>query len=82
MSVTWFLPIFAVLFAYACRGQRQWVAATVVASFFQAASPILVSGGGRLSGLQTAYALLPIGAVQFVLRSFQLNRERKSVFSL
>jgi len=82
MSVTWFLPIFVILFVYACRGQRQWVTATIVASFFQAATPILLSAGGRLSGLQTAYALLPIGVFQFILRSFQLDRQRQSIFRI
>lgn len=82
MSVTWFLPIFVILFVYACRGQRQWVGATIVASFFQAATPILLSAGGRLSGLQTAYALLPIGVFQFIVGSFQLNRQRQSIFRI
>lgn len=82
MSVTWFLPIFVILFVYACRGQRQWLFATVVASFFQAASPILLSGGGRLIGLQTAYALLPIGAFQFILQSFQAKRPGQSMFRI
>jgi len=71
MSLTWFAPIFLLLMVYACRGERQWVAATCVASFFQAASPLLLTAGGRLSGIQPAYLLLPIGMVYFFIHTFQ-----------
>ena len=71
MSLTWFAPIFLLLMMYACRGERQWVAATCVASFFQAASPLLITAGARPIGVQPAYLLLPIGMVYFFIHAFQ-----------
>jgi hypothetical protein len=73
MSATWFTPFFLIFLIYACRGQRQWAVSTIVASFFQAASPILVVAGGRINGLQPAYALLPVGVAQILFESFNLK---------
>src|ERR1700759_808910 len=67
MGITLFTPFFLLFVLYACLGERQWVVATLVAAFFQAASPLLLAGGGRITGIQTAYALLPLGVMHLVL---------------
>jgi hypothetical protein len=77
MHVTWFAPFFLVQLLYACRGEREWGKATIFASFFQAASPVLVTLGGRISGLQPAYALIPIGILHFVSTSLRSKKTRK-----
>lgn len=59
MYFTAFFPFFAIAFLFAIRGPNQWAIATAVLSFFQAASPILLSVGGRPIGLAPAYCLLP-----------------------
>ncbi len=82
MSVTWFAPLFLCLFVWACRGERQWVAATVVATFFQAASPILFVAGGRNIGMQPAYLLLPVGLTQFFMHAFRPRAEFATRFRL
>ena len=76
MSATWFAPFFLIFLIYACRGQRQWASATIVASFLQAASPLLVVAGGRINGLQPAYALLPVGMAQLAFESFNLKNAK------
>src|SRR5581483_9095397 len=67
VELTAFAPFFAILLVYACRGERQWVTATLLGSFFQGASPLLVTAGGRVSGIQTAYGLLPLGLIYLVM---------------
>jgi len=78
MALTWFLPIFLVFLIYSCWGERQWTAATIVASFFQAASPLLITAGGRINGLQPAYFLLAVGFVFFVLRTLGVETHKDS----
>jgi hypothetical protein len=82
MALTWFAPIFLMLFIWSCLGQRRWMAATVMASFFQAASPLLLTVGGRYVGVQPAYLLLPIGAAQFLMRKFEPRLELVTGFRL
>jgi hypothetical protein len=70
MHPTAFFPIFLGLMVYACRGRHQWMMATIVGSFLQGATPILITAGGRLSGLQTAYGLIPIGIFYFIVDAY------------
>lgn len=74
--VTAFTPIFVILAVMACRGIPQWMTATMIAAFFQSASPILTTAGGRLSGIATAYALLPIGMLHFL--TYKLRNPRSA----
>jgi hypothetical protein len=67
MALTLFTPFFLLFALYACLGERQWVMATLTSAFLQAASPILLAAGGRITGIQTAYALLPLGVMHLVL---------------
>lgn len=66
MEITAFAPFFAILLLYACGSERRWVVATLLGSFFQGASPILVTAGGRISGIQPAYGLLPLGVLYWL----------------
>jgi hypothetical protein len=61
MQFTPFFPIFLLFLAYAVSGPQRWALATGILTFFQAASPLLIGGGGRAFGLSPAYCLLPIG---------------------
>jgi hypothetical protein len=63
MSLTLYLPIFIIFLIYACRGEREWALASIISSFAEAASPLLVSAGGRITGTQTVYLLIPIGMI-------------------
>lgn len=76
MSLTFYLLIFIFFFFYACRGERQWVLATLGSSFFEAASPILVNAGGRVTGFQSAYLLLPIGVIHLYGAAMRESRMR------
>src|SRR5882724_7170909 len=78
MGITLFAPIFLAFFLYACRGERQWAMATITSSFLQAATPVLVSAGGRITGIQTAYALLPLGVLHLVLDQLRQSRQTDS----
>jgi hypothetical protein len=74
MIVTWFAPFFIIAAIYAFGTVQRWMNATVSLSIFQAASPILLTAGGRFSGVQPAYALLPIGVLHFVIRALESRR--------
>jgi hypothetical protein len=67
MQLTDFAPIFVVMLFWACFGARQWLAATLIASLFQGATPVLLTAGGRMSGIAPAYGLLGIGVLHWVL---------------
>jgi len=45
------------------------MASTLVAMFLQGATPVLITAGGRLSGIAPAYALLIVGLCHFVIRN-------------
>jgi hypothetical protein len=75
VSITLFAPLFLLFAIYACLGERQWVAATLTSAFLQGATPILVAAGGRITGIQTAYALLPIGVLHLVLDELRRARQ-------
>jgi hypothetical protein len=66
MEITAFLPFFMVLLIWAMRSQSSWLAATGFACYLQGASPILLTAGGRLSGLAPAYVLLGIGLFHYL----------------
>jgi hypothetical protein len=74
VTVTLFAPFFFLLFVYAWRGERQWALASIVGSFLQAASPILVGAGGRIVGFQTAYVLLPLGVLHILIDYLRRSR--------
>ena len=76
MSLTFFLLVFIFFFIYACRGERQWALATIGACFFEAASPILVNAGGRVTGFQSAYLLIPIGIIHLYGAAMRESRLR------
>lgn len=76
MSLTFFLFVFVFFFFYACKGERQWALATIGATFFEAASPILINAGGRVTGFQSAYLLLPIGLLHVYGAAMRESRER------
>jgi hypothetical protein len=78
MYFTAFTPFFFLFVVFALRGIPQWGMATLVASFFQGASPLLVVGGGRVSGIAPAYALLGIGVLHGLLLSFRQRDRHKA----
>jgi hypothetical protein len=61
MIFTGFFPIFLLMFIYASCGANRWAQTMGVACFFQAASPFLIVGGGRLSGVAPAFAVMFLG---------------------
>jgi hypothetical protein len=61
MLITAFAPLFLLMAMYAALGARQWMTTTMLASFFQAASPLVLVVGSRVGGLTPAYILLIIG---------------------
>jgi hypothetical protein len=67
IQVTPFALVFLVLMLVACCGVRHWMFATGIAVFFQSAAPLLITAGGRVSGLMPAYGLMFIGLVHVVL---------------
>jgi hypothetical protein len=75
VGITLFAPLFLLFAIYACLGERQWVTATLTSAFLQGATPILLSAGGRITGIQTAYALLPIGVLHLVLSELKRARQ-------
>jgi hypothetical protein len=75
VSITLFAPLFLLFAIYACLGERQWVMATLTSAFLQGATPILLNAGGRLTGIQTAYALLPIGVLHLLLSELKRARQ-------
>lgn len=76
MYLTPFFPVFLIFVVYAFRGTSQWATATAIACYFQSASPILLQGGGRLSGLAPAYCLVFVGLwhVYWIVRSRARDR--------
>lgn len=78
MYFTPFFPIFLALAIYALRSANAWAIAMGIACFFQAASPILVVGGGRVSGIAPAYALMFVG-LWHVYGHLLMRRDRKSL---
>jgi hypothetical protein len=77
MLVTWFAPFFVIAAIYAFGSMARWLNATLALSVFQAASPVLITAGGRISGIQAVYALLPIGALHILIRALETRRTPK-----
>jgi hypothetical protein len=75
VTITLFAPLFLLFAIYACLGERQWVTATLTSAFLQGASPILLAAGGRITGVQTAYALVPIGVLHVILDELRRARQ-------
>jgi hypothetical protein len=67
IQVTPFAPIFLALMLIASCGIRGWMFAIGIAVFFQSAAPILITAGGRVSGLNPAYGLMFVGLIHVVL---------------
>lgn len=61
MKLTLFLPIFLAMAIYAMTGVRRWAWMIGFSAFFQAASPIVIAGGGRYVGIAPVYCLMFIG---------------------
>ena len=61
MYPTAFLPFFLVLVLISLRSANAWAACMGAVAFFQAASPILLVAGGRISGIAPAYGLMFVG---------------------
>lgn len=75
MYFTAFTPFFLVIFLYALRRPSNWAIATGAMAFFQGASPILIVGGGRVSGLAPAYCLIPIGLF-FMIKQWVAHKNK------
>jgi len=71
MALTAFLPFFVVLVLWAMRSPQSWLAATGFACFLQGASPIILTAGGRESGLAPGYLLIGIGVFHYLRNSLQ-----------
>lgn len=65
MVFTEFSPFFLMLAIVSLCSVRSWVIMTGIAAFFQAASPILIQGGGRITGISPGYVLLTVGLWHF-----------------
>ena len=79
MVLTAFLPFFFLLLVWAMRGQRGWLAATGFACYLQGASPILLTAGGRLSGMAPAYCLLGVGLFHYMRQCLRYSPHRERV---
>jgi hypothetical protein len=81
MVFTEFSPFFLMMAIISFRGVRYWVVIIGIAAFFQSASPILIQGGGRMTGIPPVYALLPIGFWYFIkicLEKFSPGKQRRA----
>lgn len=82
MEITAFLPFFIVLMIWAMRSQNAWLTATGFACYLQGASPILLTAGGRLSGMAPAYMLLSVGVFHYLRESSRFtSREQRFAVS-
>jgi hypothetical protein len=64
---------------YAACSPARWVIATAVLCYFQGSSPFIVVGGGRISGIAPAYAMLMVGFVHYLfLRRKRIESEEIS----
>jgi|GEM_PF-2465400 len=68
MELTAFFPFFVAMLFWALRSPNHWLATTGFACFLQGASPVMLSAGGRLSGMAPAYALVCVGVLHQLLR--------------
>lgn len=68
MELTAFFPFFMAMLLWALRSPRHWLATTGFACFLQGASPVILSAGGRLSGMAPAYMLVGVGLLHYLLR--------------
>jgi hypothetical protein len=70
MFFTEFFPFFMGLFIYASCSANNFARALGISSFFAAASPVLVVGGGRIAGIPPAYVIMFIGFVYVYIRLY------------
>jgi hypothetical protein len=85
MYFTEFAPIFLCLFVFALFGVNNFARALGVSSFFAAASPILLSTGGRVAGIPPAYLIMFIGLAHVYMRLFSkryLVHHKKGFYQL
>jgi hypothetical protein len=82
MVFTEFSPFFLIMAIVSFSSVRSWVIMTGIASFFQAASPILIQGGGRMTGVSPGYILLAVGLWHFgkiCFESLSLKQRRPAI---